>query len=150
MLRAGPRWTGPRSVRSPDVTNAPPIADARYVSLITYRRNGDAVPVPVWIAPLADGRAGFTTGALSGKVKRIRHTPGVVLRPCDMRGKVADGAEEVAATASVHEDDDDARAVAAAIGRKYGLQARLLTVGAWIGDRLGRKDRTVTVVLSFD
>ena len=47
------------------------IASEQYVSITTSRRDGRTVSSPVWIAPLADGRVGFTTGSASGKVKRI-------------------------------------------------------------------------------
>ena len=56
------------------------IAAARYVSLVTFNRNGDEVATAVWIAPMSGGRAGFTTAADSGKVKRLRNNPAVTLR----------------------------------------------------------------------
>ncbi|HAP78496.1 MAG TPA: PPOX class F420-dependent oxidoreductase [Acidimicrobiaceae bacterium] len=77
------------------------IADETYVLLTTFRRNGDAVPTPVWIVGLPDGSAGFTTELDSGKVKRIRNNPKVTLQPCDMRGKVKEGSAVVEATAEV-------------------------------------------------
>ena len=105
------------------------IRDARYVSLTTYKRDGDPVHVPVWIAPLDDGRAGFTTDVSSYKVKRVLRDPRVVLRPCDMRGKVPDDAVEVTGTAVVETEGPDQVAVARAIGKKYGIQYTLLEVG---------------------
>ncbi len=45
------------------------LARSMFVLLTTYRRDGEAVPTPVWIAD--DGeRLLVTTGAASGKVKR--------------------------------------------------------------------------------
>ncbi len=35
------------------------IADEKYVLITTYRKNGDAVSSPVWIAPLPDGTAAW-------------------------------------------------------------------------------------------
>lgn len=104
------------------------IADEKYVSLTTYRRNGEPVPTPVWIVPLATGTAGFTTESTSGKVKRIRNNPKVTLRPCDMRGKVRDGATEVTAIASVLMGADS-KPVYDAVRAKYRVLVALMSVG---------------------
>ena len=127
------------------------ISSARYVSLTSYKRNGDAVHVPVWIAPLPDGRAGFTTDAGSFKVTRIRNNPKVVLRACDMRGKVADDAVEVPATAVIATEGPDQVAVAAAIGKKYGIQYKLTELGGKL-KRLVQSDSVppAAVVITFD
>jgi PPOX class probable F420-dependent enzyme len=105
------------------------IADHRYVSLTTFKRNGDPVATPVWIAALEDGSVGFTTGPGSYKVKRLRNDARVELRPCDMRGKVPEGAEVVAGTAVVVTEGVPLGAAQAAIARKYGLQYRMLMLG---------------------
>jgi len=97
----------------------------QYVSITTRRRDGRTVSSPVWIAPLGDGRYGFTTGSGSGKVKRIAHTPGVTLRPCDRRGTVAADAPTVAGTARVV-SGAEAAPVRSAIAAKYGWQFRLI------------------------
>jgi PPOX class probable F420-dependent enzyme len=103
------------------------ITDERYVLLTTYRKNGDAVPSPVWIAALPDGTAGFTTEVASGKVKRIRNNASVTLQPCSVRGKVQPGSTVVSATAEVLLDAD-ARPVSVAIRRKYRVVTLLLTL----------------------
>ena len=102
------------------------IADEKYVLLTTYRKNGDAVATPVWIAALGDGSAGFTTEDTSGKVKRIRNNASVTVQPCSMRGKVVPGSTVVDATAEVLLGDD-ARPIRAAIRRKYRIVMLLLT-----------------------
>ena len=95
------------------------------MSLTNIRRNGEAVSSPVWIAPLADGTAGFTTGLPSGKVKRIRNNPAVTLRPCDSRGRVPDGTGTVNATATVLTGADGAP-IKQAIKAKYGLMVTVV------------------------
>ena len=102
------------------------ITDEKYVLLTTYRKNGDAVPSPVWIAALADGTAGFTTEVVSGKVKRIRNNPSVTLQACNVRGKVQPGSPVVRATAEVLLDAD-AKPVSVAIRKKYRVVTLLLT-----------------------
>jgi PPOX class probable F420-dependent enzyme len=126
------------------------IRDARYVSLTSFKRDGEPVHVPVWIAPLPDGRAGFTTDAGSFKVKRIRRNPAVSLRPCDLRGRVAEGAAAVDGTAVVVADGEDHRAVHAAVGKKYGLQFHLIDLGGKLKRLVRRGDPVVSVVITLD
>ena len=104
------------------------IAESKYVSLTTFRRDGTAVPVPVWIVRLPDGRVGLTSAATAGKVKRIRNNPAITLRPCDVRGRVAEGAGTTTGNAEVVDGAayDD---VWAAIRKKYKIVAAGL--GFW-------------------
>jgi PPOX class probable F420-dependent enzyme len=64
-------------IRGDDATSGTldPLRGHKYALLVTFRRNGDPVPSPVWIAVDAAGRAYTQTGAKSGKVKRIRNDP---------------------------------------------------------------------------
>lgn len=67
-------------------TDPTALAGERFVSLTTFRRDGTPVPTPVWCA----GEHGLLlvfTEANSGKVKRIRHDPHVLVAPCTARGK---------------------------------------------------------------
>ncbi|HXW17981.1 MAG TPA: PPOX class F420-dependent oxidoreductase [Candidatus Acidoferrales bacterium] len=65
-------------------------AGKRYLSLETFRKNGQAVRTPVWFAsrdldtpkPLLY----VYTLSISGKAKRIRNNPRVRVAPCDVRG----------------------------------------------------------------
>ena len=124
------------------------IASSKYVSLVTLRKSGEAVPSPVWIAPLADGRAGFTTEANSGKVKRIRNNHAVTLQECTMRGKLIEGAPLVSATAEVvsgaaHDE------VHRAIRSKYGLIVLFIGIGDLFA-KVMKKPRTPTaIVITF-
>jgi PPOX class probable F420-dependent enzyme len=69
--------------------------DQKYLSLETFRKNGQGVKTPVWFAAdptvdLASPAAklyAYSTGD-SGKVKRIRNSPRARVAPCDMRGNV--------------------------------------------------------------
>lgn len=105
-----------------------PIADEKYVSLITFRKDGTPVASPVWIVALPDGSAGFTTEDGSGKVKRIRNNAKVTLQACSVRGAVKEGSPVVEATAEVLLGDA-ALPVRDAIGRKYSLMTKLFKVG---------------------
>jgi PPOX class probable F420-dependent enzyme len=57
-----------------------------YVNLVTFRRSGEPVPSPVWCAIDTEGRAYVRTAVDTGKVKRLRHDPRVLLRASTMRG----------------------------------------------------------------
>lgn len=122
------------------------IGDEKYVSLTTLRKSGEGVPTPVWIAPLGDGRIGFTTGGESGKVKRMRNNPQVTLQPCDMRGKVAEGAATVTGTAVVV-TGAEAAPVEAAIKSKYGFQVTLIGLGEKVRKLFGKGDASAAAVI---
>ncbi len=99
------------------------LADERYVLFTTFKKDGEPVSTPVWIAGLPDGRLGFTTEAGSWKVKRLKRNDAVVLQPCDSRGNLSPGSEPTSATAhAAYPGSPDFAAVNVAIRAKYGLQ----------------------------
>ena len=59
----------------------------KYGLVVTFRRNGQAVPSPVWMAVDDAGRAYMETGAWSGKVKRIRRDATTLVAASTVRGK---------------------------------------------------------------
>lgn len=59
----------------------------KYGLLVTFRRNGDAVPSPVWMAIDDQGRAYVQTGVNSGKVKRLRNDADVLIAASTVRGR---------------------------------------------------------------
>ena len=98
-----------------------PLADERYVSLATFRRDGREVRTPVWIAG-ANGLLYVYTNAKSGKVKRVRATKRVRLAACDMRGKVR--GDWIDGTSRMLDDPDERERGFAPLLRKYALQLR--------------------------
>jgi PPOX class probable F420-dependent enzyme len=111
------------------------VVDAnRYVSLTTFRRTGAPVSSPVWISRDA-GELVVVTVDPSGKLKRLAHTSRVELRPCDLRGRVPQGAPTYAGTAVVDRTPEGVAAVKRAIGRKY-VMARLGDAVAAVTDRV--------------
>lgn len=109
------------------------IGSAKYISLTTFKRSGDGVATPVWIAPALPGepfRPGelvFVTLADSWKVKRLRRDPRVEVRPCDMRGNVAPDAPLYAGSGRVLDPPEQVRAVKRALGNKYGQWYHAMT-----------------------
>jgi PPOX class probable F420-dependent enzyme len=87
----------------------------KYISLETFRRNGQGVRTPVWFA----AEAGVTyvyTLAGSGKAKRIRRDGRVRIAPCDSRGRVAGAWTDARAAIA---GPDDYRRGMALLNRKY-------------------------------
>ena len=98
------------------------LAASTYIALTTYKKDGTAVPTPVWVSR-ADGKLYVWTQADSGKVKRIRNRGHVMVAPSDARG-VPQGAA-VDASAVVLDDPDAVAKVEDAHRAKYGTQFRL-------------------------
>lgn len=95
------------------------LADERYVSLETFKKDGTSVATPVWVA--ADkGRLLVLTGADTWKVKRIRRNHHVRVAPCTGRGKLR--GEAIDAQAEIV---DDTELVEELEERKYGWQKHL-------------------------
>ena len=104
----------------------------KYVTIGTTKRSGETVSTPVWIVELAGGVIGFVTDADSGKVKRIANFPEVTIQPCDARGRVSEGTEPVAATASIVRGAD-VDPFGRALRAKYGLMVPV--VDGWYSIR---------------
>jgi hypothetical protein len=98
---------------------------SKYTLLITFRKNGDAVPSPVWAAVDAEGRLYLETEKDSGKVKRIRNNPQVIVAPATVRGKPK--GTPIAGSARIVATDEWAHAEET-LSHFYGLGRRLYTV----------------------
>ncbi len=124
------------------------IASEKYMSLTTYRASGAEVATPVWVVGLEDGRVGFWTAMGTGKTKRITRDPRVSVRPCDQRGRVADGAASYAGTAELVQSGLAFGEVQGKVREKYGFMTKVTKVLAKLGPQ-GRKGLTYadTVVL---
>jgi uncharacterized protein len=112
------------------------LAAERYISLVTFRRNGAGVPTPLWIVGIGDKLYAFTDGT-SAKMKRLKANDRIQIAACDARGKVrgeyADG--------RAHKIDDPAMIarVLAELTRKYGWQMRVLSVFSRLAGRINRR-----------
>lgn len=133
------------------------VGSARYVSLTTFKRDGNPVSCPVWIAPALSGSPFrsdefvFVSLADSFKVKRLRRNSRVELRECDARGRVEPDAVTYVGTGRILDDPDDVRATKRAIGNKYGAWYHLFAAGEAVLMRVwsGYKKR-VGVAISLD
>jgi PPOX class probable F420-dependent enzyme len=107
------------------------IFQTQYINLTTFRKSGAPVPTPVWFAA-HENTLYIETGAESGKVKRIRRNPRVMLAPCTASGKITGATVE--GRARVISDVGETYIARGALHRKYGLQRQLFyTVSTIIG-----------------
>ena len=128
------------------------LTDEKYVLFTTFRRDGTAVPTPVWVVSLDDDRLGFWTSSGSGKAKRLTHTSKVTVQACNARGVVKTGSAPIPATATLV-TGSDFEAIRTKVKAKYGFQTQITKVLGSIGGLLkGKKmpygDRGVIITLS--
>ena len=120
------------------------LADARYLSLTTFKRDGTAAATPVWVTSDDHRRLLVWTAADAWKTKRIRRDAHVRVAACNARGAVHGPSFDGEATIL-----DDTELVSELILRKYGLQARAIRLYGSIARRLRRKEtpRSVTIAI---
>ena len=104
--------------------------DQKYLSLETFKKNGEGVKTPVWFAadPASDlsgnqARIYIYTIGNTGKVKRIRNNPRVKIAPCKIKGDPL--GEFVDATAVIITGEEAARAMKL-LNKKYFPWKQLL------------------------
>ena len=117
--------------------SAIPFAEAKYVNLRSFKRDGSPVDTPVWFVVLEDRVLIFTDGT-SYKVKRIRRNPKVELARCDIRGALL-GPWLPGSCRTVETDAELIGRTYAALNAKYGLMMRLGTVFSTLAGRVKRR-----------
>ncbi|MGH7440074.1 MAG: PPOX class F420-dependent oxidoreductase [Polyangiaceae bacterium] len=97
--------------------------DARYISLLSYKRDGGAVQTPVWVAGL-EGKLVIFSNRDSFKVKRVGRNPKVRVARCDVRGKVLGPWHD--GTCTISTDPAHNERIMGALNAKYGFVASVL------------------------
>ena len=115
----------------------------RYISLETFKKDGNGVKTPVWVAPL-DGKLGIFTAGDSYKVKRLRRNPKARAAACDMRGRVHGPFYE--GTCRIVEDAEMQARIHAALRAKYGWQ---MALGDFFAALSGRKSKRAYLELTL-
>ena len=90
-----PAISGGKTAEEPEPGRTPPkglnpfvnVAGKKYLSLASFRKNGQAVRTPLWFTE-HEGKLYFMTRNDSWKYKRIRNNPRVLVAPCTMRGRI--------------------------------------------------------------
>ncbi|RRQ28924.1 PPOX class F420-dependent oxidoreductase [Rhodococcus sp. Eu-32] len=115
------------------------MADGKYVSLTTFKKDGTPVATPLWGVREGDRLLVWTTSD-SWKVKRIRRNGRVTVAPCTARGKIQGEAQNGFAEILDGPATDKVRR---AIARKYGILGWLTVTGSTL-----RRGKTGTVGIS--
>lgn len=113
------------------------LADEKYVSFTTYKKDGSSTSVPVWIVGAGDGKLGFTTSSSSWKAKRLANDDRIQVQPSDMRGNVQAGTAPRSGTAVVAKGSEF-EAMTGRIKAKYGFPVMLIGVWAKLQKLLGK------------
>src|SRR5712671_5377636 len=77
---------GPELAQAAATGSLADLAGRQYCTVVSFRRSGEPVATPVWFG-IADGRLYFRSLAGTAKLRRIEHTPDVLVAPCSRRGK---------------------------------------------------------------
>lgn len=112
------------------------IDSARYVSFVSFKKDGSPVATPVWIVPFEGGYA-FTSAPEAYKIRRIRNDARATLAICDMRGKVPHDAKVYLGSAVVL-DPKSTQQVEDLINKKYWIGTKLLTLMSLVKKILGK------------
>jgi len=115
---------------------SPQFVGRRYLSIETFKRDGQGVKTPVWFVEVDDGLYVWTS-PVSGKVKRIRNNPNVRVASCSVTGKTngpwVDANAQLVPSAQVAH-------ITGLFRKKYGLQF-------WL---VARFNKTEQVVIRLD
>ena len=105
----------------------------RYLSITSFKRDGTGVATPVWF--VSDGTRLFALTHLnSAKIRRLRHTPRVLVAPCWVNGKLR--REPMAAHAEVLTEDSDLERIQKLLLERYKISYRVVMLFYRLGRRL--------------
>jgi PPOX class probable F420-dependent enzyme len=123
---------------------ATPFDAVPYISLRSFKQNGQPVDTPVWVAPI-EGKLVVFTLRDSYKVKRVRRNPKVQVAKCDVRGNLQGDWHDGTCRVVEGEPDWEARAYDALL-RKYGWQ---MAVGNFFSALSGRKKKRILLEITM-
>ncbi len=116
-----------------------------FLSIETFRKTGVGVRSPIWFAE-RDGEFLLWTDVTSGKIKRIRNNPQVMVAPCKRFGDIT--GEWVSAQASVDETPEAVEQVETLLRRKVGIGFAFFRLIDKLRDQ-PKGGRRVCVTVSF-
>lgn len=112
-------------IGAPTGTDFTGFEKSRQIVLVTFKRSGEAMPSPINHG-VADGKLYVRTDPSTGKVKRIRNNPNVVVVRSSLRGKPE--GHPVAGVARILPESEHARAEQA-IAANWSVPMRLFERG---------------------
>ena len=105
----------------------------RYLSVTSFKRDGTGVATPVWF--VSDGsRLLALTDLHSGKVRRIRRNPHVLVAACRADGKLR--GEPVPARVEVQTATPQLERVQRLLRKRYKISYRVVMLGYRLGRRV--------------
>jgi len=110
---------------------------ARYISLVTVRRNGKEVRTPVWFASLGESQLYCFSAENAGKVKRLKHTKEVKIATCDARGGHC--GDWLNAHAEIITDSKECHEAFELLKNKYGLQMAVTNFFSWLTGKINHR-----------
>jgi PPOX class probable F420-dependent enzyme len=116
------------------------LSDEKYIRVTTFKKDGTAVSTPTWVVALDGGKIGFYTSSTSGKAKRLKNNPKVIVQPSDARGRAKPDtlpSEGIAAVVTGAKRD----AIYELVVAKYGFMTKLTRFLAKVGGFVKRKDQ---------
>jgi PPOX class probable F420-dependent enzyme len=123
----------PAIERAPDLDARFP---GRYLSVTSFKRDGTAVPTPVWF--VSDGtRLLALTDLHSAKIRRIRRNPRVLVASCRADGKLR--REAVPARAELLTATVDLERIQKLLAARYKISYRVVMLFYRLGRRLRGK-----------
>ena len=127
------------------------LGDKAFVSLTTFRKSGERISTPVWVARDRDALIVLTPEE-SGKIKRLRNNAQVEIRPASRMGKVVDGSEAVSGVAEIITDTSTIARLTHVIQKKYGLE---YSITMFIERILARRQKPrvilrITLITSYE
>ncbi len=106
------------------------LGDPRYISLETFRKNGEGVKTPVWTVA-KEGKLLVWTQGDSWKVKRARNNPRVRVAACDMHGNI-EGPWFEGVVTSISDDKEVKKEMSRGLRRKYHVVVVFVTLVALV------------------
>lgn len=116
------------------------LSDEKSIRVTTFKKDGTAVPTPTGVVELDEGRIGFYTSSTSGKVKRLRNDPKLVVQPSDSRGQVKPDTSPLDGSATVV-TGPERDAIYDKVVAEYGFMTKLTRVLAELAGVVKRKEQ---------
>ena len=114
----------------------------KYIRVTTFKKDGTEVSTPTWVVALDDGKLGFYTSSTSGKAKRLKNNPKVVVQPSDGRGRAKPDTFPLNGTAVVVAGPER-DAIYDKVVAKYGFMTKVTRFLAKVGGFVKRKHAAV-------
>lgn len=112
------------------------VLSAEFVNLATFRKNGDAVPTPIWAAAV-DGKLYAFSESKAGKVKRLRNSSRAQLVPCTRTGQLLGIWQD--ASAFIVDDPSEIESAKRALEAKYGWKMAITDVASKLAGRYTKR-----------